>query len=136
MEIMLQETLDYNRRCAEFLKKPIKIYSDTPTITYYNFNNRMLTLNDMKFHSDWNLIIEVVEAIEKLGYQINITGNEVSIDSNIMSMKNISTQGIMNSSNISYFPTIISVTDEELSKKGAILKAINQFLIWYNEDNT
>jgi len=142
-----EEILEYNKRCALFLGytyypfvKEGKYPSGLPGWQLPKANFKLpetylgRTHRDLKFHSDWNWIMEVVEAIEKLGYQFDITGNEVGVNSNIMSMENISTGGTMNSYNRSYYPTIISVCEEEYSKKGAVVQAINQFLIWYNEN--
>lgn len=145
-----QEILEYNKRCAEFLTiseeieneliaypeqqySPLCSYANAAYVTDKEDNPENTVWNYCKFHSDWNWIMEVVEAIEKLSYQVDITGNEVGINSNIMSMRNITTGGTMNSYNEKYYPTIISVTEEEYSKKEAVVQAINQFLIWYNE---
>lgn len=131
-----EEILEYNKRCSKFLgqiSQPFKF----PQFEYIKSDGDYSDIffdNQLKFHTDWNWIIEVVEAIEKLGYQFDITDNEVGINSNIMSMENISTGGTMNSYNRSYYPTIISVCEEEYSKKEAVVQAINQFLIWYNEN--
>lgn len=125
-----EEILDYNKRCAEFLGWK----NDTFLLSKQIEKNTGLC--HLKYHSDWNWIMEVVEAIEKLGYQFDITGNEVGVNSNIMSMENISTGGTMNSYNRSYYPTIISICEEEYSKKDAVVQAINQFLIWYKENKT
>ena len=35
----------------------------------------------------------------------------------------------MNSHNQKYYPVIVTITDERLSKKEAVVQAINQFLI-------
>ena len=150
-----QETLEYNKRCAEFLgwketteqfkidwvgcktkerldrlnKQYIPILEKNGDVLFPDFNV-------INFHEDWNWIMEVVDAIEKLGYQFDITGNEVGVNSNIMTMENISTGGTMNSYNRSYYPTIISICEEEYSKKEAVVQAINQFLIWYNNEKS
>jgi hypothetical protein len=121
-----EEILEYNKKCAEFLEMEFEIHSNT-----WRYKDWITT--QLLFHLDWNWIMEVVEAIEKLGYQLDITGNEIGISSNIMSMRNIPTGGTMNSYNEKYYPTIISVTEEEYSKKEAVVQAINQFLIWRNE---
>ena len=146
---MTQEEInDYNRRCAEFLglkrgwwisqQKPLtddkKQWCDLDGKTF--LGSKVYFDKDLKFHSDWNWIMKVVEDIEELGYQFDITGNEVGVNSNIMSMENISTGGTMNSYNRSYYPTIISICEEDYSKKEAVVQAINQFLIWYNEQRT
>ena len=97
---------DYNKRCAEFLNLPrndeVAIYkmSEYP----YDF---------LKFHSDWNWIMEVVDAIDKIQHtQLDILGKYCRISS-----KGIDFQG-----------------SSKEDKKEAVVKAINQFLIWYNEN--
>lgn len=79
----------------------------------------------LKFDSDWNFIMEVVEAIEKLErtnvyfsktylgeYTIEITHNE----------------GIRE-----YLNKTKKVFIRSYSKQEAVVQAINQFLIWYNK---
>ena len=73
----------------------------------------------MRFHSDWNWIMEVVEAIEKLGYY---TKNECI-------------------RNVNYFNIYELKNNEETfygsgnnSKKEAVVQAIYQFLKWYNNE--
>lgn len=153
-----EEILEYNKKCAEFLGAEIqdvleRIYIDKMKDDEMIFHNHSVILQTyewngttnihyipfdmLQFHSDWNWIMKVVEAIEKLGYQFDITGNEVGVNSNTTSVRNIATGGTMNSYNEIYYPTIISVTEEEYSKKEAVVQAINQFLIWYsNEQRT
>ena len=139
-----EEILEYNKRCAEFLGK-IKKGHEFSLNPIYEFNKKLNSPDDtwattaysvdyMKFHLDWNWIMEVVNAIEKLGYQFDITGNEVGVNSNIMSMENIPTGGTMNSYNRSYYPTIISICEEDYSKKEAVVEAINSFLKFYNKN--
>ena len=74
-----QEIETYNRLCAEFLEweKCDTVYR---TVEYYN--NEKVVGNathpsHMKFHSNWNLIMEVVEAIEKLFDHPN---KEINVD--------------------------------------------------------
>lgn len=119
-----EEILEYNKRCAEFLTineelknelsaYPLQEYSylcsyansaficdreDNPSNTVWDY---------CKFHSDWNWIMEVVEAIEKLGHIVDIWNNVCVIP---------------------HLKKCISET-----KKEAVVQAINQFLIWYNK---
>ena len=127
-----EEILEYNKMCAEFLG--IKL-EDTYPINWKEFKHLFNSFEkSLKFHSDWNWIMEVVEAIEKLGHNFTVTCNEVYIDSNILSSRNVINGGVMNSHDEKYFPTIIQVTEEFFSKKQAVVQAINQFLIWYNKN--
>ena len=61
-----QEILEYNKRCAEFLgdEGMQEICSDN--------GHHYPSIDEMKFDSDWNWIMEVVEAIEKKGYDVFI----------------------------------------------------------------
>ena len=60
-----EEIFDYNKRCAEFLGKE---YNDNRIVTpYSHFSGQNPTgkvWEECKFHSDWNWIMEVVEAID------------------------------------------------------------------------
>lgn len=136
-----QEILDFNKRCAEFLganifedenrwyvrnwknpeHNPNKIVSSTPiTIwgTKEDTYNKILSeqLNEIhgrwgKFHLDWNWIMEVVEAI-------NMIPNSKNPSDTTLQTKRTNVQSILRSAN-----------------KKAVVQAINQFLIWYNENN-
>lgn len=103
-----KEIFEYNKRCAEFLDlhrdEEVAIYK--MTAYPYDF---------LKFHSDWNWIMEVVEAIEKLGYN-----RRVDIDSSHVLIQ------------YKEWYTLV----QKDSKKEAVVQAINQFLIWYNENSS
>ena len=113
-----EEILEYNKRCAEFLGKETKVYSDTPTLTHYRFNNSMLLTKDMKFHSDWNWIMEVVEAIEKIDRK-----DEHGL------FRLIRYGSSCNWNNLP--PSINGNTPKQ-----AVVEAINQFLIWYKKNKS
>lgn len=116
-----QESLEYNKRCALFLGA---IYSEQAEawgfgnaknigskmwhgVMYNNVIQAQRFEKELKFHSDWNWIMDVVEAIEKKAW-VNIKGCAVDI----------STIANLNA------PT----------KKEAVVEAINQFLIWYEQN--
>lgn len=119
-----KEILDYNRRCAEFLKVPNLKDAKGDLWDFLRTNQKIYSIRtrELTYHSDWNWIMEVCEAIEKLGYYTNI----LSADNN--SMK--------------HTMHINKVHEEEKytlfvdSKKEAVVRAINQFLIWYNENKS
>lgn len=124
-----QEINEYNKRCAEFLgwkyvssidvkegiyHTTIKAgwYSEIPKVLHYKINRHLYksrSLKHMYFHSDWNWIMEVIEAIEKLKYAFEIVGNYIHI-----------------------IGTGIYLVRE--TKKEAVVKAINQFLIWHEQN--
>ena len=116
-----EETLNFNKRCAEFLGA---IYSEQAEawgfgnaknigskmfhgVMYHNVIQAERFEKELKFHSDWNWIMEMVEAIEKKVW-VNIKGCAVDI----------STIANLNA------PT----------KKEAVVEAINQFLIWFEQN--
>lgn len=114
-----EEILGYNKRCAEFLgAEPI---SPKTKYSYFDFGEDWNTdfpflfqqtvhSNMLKFHSDWNWIMDVVEAIENKVAWVNIKGCAVDIS------------------------TIANTSAS--SKKEAVVEAINKFLIWYNENKS
>lgn len=60
-----QEILDYNKRCAAFLGG---VYDSDMTRYWFHLPIKWdglfaPTTEELKFHSDWNWIMEVVEAI-------------------------------------------------------------------------
>lgn len=117
-----EEIKNYNRLCAEFLDYIIKSKNE-----WYNYEQAWLpkgkthyALEQLKFHSDWNWIMEVVEAIEKLKYCVNVTFHSKS---RIHSCCVYNEKG-----------ELISMREgNRISKKEAVVQSINQFLIWYNE---
>lgn len=108
-----EETLQYNKRCVDLLPFNYRNQSKYWIIYKYNDNSffgknrRYLAVNNLKFHSDWNWIMEVVEAIEKKAW-VNIKGCAVDIS------------------------TIVNLNAP--TKKEAVVEAINQFLIWYEQN--
>lgn len=112
-----QEILDFNKRCAEFLGKE---YSDNRIVTpYTHFSGQNPTgkvWEECRYHSDWNWIMEVVEAIEKLDYDVVIAKTSCSIWIGGTSYSGSS--------------------KDCKTKKEAVIQAINQFLIWYNEQRS
>lgn len=107
-----QETLEYNKRCAEFMGYKCSINGQYELPNMMTFppkkksnlchTAKVCCVEDMQFHSDWNWIMEVVNTIEKVAW-VNIKGCAVDI----------STIANLNA------PT----------KKEAVVEAINQFLI-------
>ena len=137
-----EEILDYNRRCAEFLGCVEHSYpssmgtpfhgrrvwmsptsSDGKTRTFY------CVVGEEHFHSDWNWIMEICEAIEDIQikeqyiYSVQPRGSACEIK--------CSTQYSLAFDN--EMPCIYEIAK---SKKEAVVQAINQFLIWYNENKS
>jgi hypothetical protein len=70
---------------------------------------------DLKFHSDWNWLMEVVEKIESLNYEVVIQNHICHIE--MLLMDNI-------------------VVSEDIPKIEAVYKACISFVKWYNENKT
>jgi hypothetical protein len=101
-----KEIENYNRLCAEFLGW--KNLNDDSFPEYIDKLGNFYPLKELTFDSDWNWIMEVVDAIEKLGHTVDIWNN------------------------VCVIPHLKKSIGE--SKKEAVVQAINQFLIWYNEN--
>ena len=130
------EILQYNKRCALFLGA---IYSEAAEawgfgnaknigskmfqgVMYHNVIEAERFEKELKFHSDWNWMMEVVEAIEKLIFNVRITIACVTIEN-----------AFDNNSNLSPIYKFHSIQGEFQTKKEAVVQAINQFLIWYEQ---
>lgn len=117
-----EEILDYNKRCAEFLNAKYEpeshryVFQKQLTDTEYTLRKSTRHHREqMCFHSDWNWIMEVVEAIEQL--------------------ENVRVKMLQNSCDIFVIDKDKFITVTKTSKQEAVVEAINQFLIWYNENN-
>jgi hypothetical protein len=120
-----EEILEYNRRCTELLFPELIDIDDTGIwgINTYLIENKKSKYEilsghwsnifidiDLKFHSDWNWIMEVVEVVLKLP---NIKKQEDTTQQS----KRIVMQAYLGRAN-----------------KEAVVQAINQFLIWYENE--
>lgn len=108
--------------CAEFLGAELYIpkpwYCFPKYQEHYYFKGRYesnrFTIKMLKFHSDWNWIMEMVENIvEKTKFK--------TIDE---------------CSEYEWYATIGVTRLTITSKKEAVVQAINQFLIWNENNNT
>jgi hypothetical protein len=109
---MTQEEIDnYNCLCAKFLGW---VYNEQTNFWNEDMRHDFSFLEDydLKFHSDWNWIMEVVEAIK------NTTNPREHSDTT--------------------FSTLRFEIQTHLGRanKEAVIETINQFLIWYNENKT
>ena len=104
-------TTENNKLIAEFLE--FNLTTDGIQTLYYDKQNSLKALP--KFHNDWNWLMQVVEKIEKLGFNSKIESLEhtrVSIG-----------DGKLN--------TLIQVDKE--TKIDAVYNACVTFIEWYNE---
>jgi len=111
---------EYNRLCVEFIG--LKCHEPSGYWTLPTFmDGDGWTMTDMKFHSDWNWIMQVVEKIESLLHRPNELDTPIYCVTNFRNIVKIET-----------------VNDEIVwvkrsSKKEAFIQAIWEFLQWYNE---
>lgn len=147
-----KEIQEYNKRCAEFLGYVNTTPTDKDFNIHENNKGKMIETNFTNiFTNDWNAIMEVVEKIEEVGsYYIM----EVKCFSSFIIEKNSIKYYYQKdgkfllhlelipfiSENVWKHPMfkehIIQVFDfKNKTKKEAVVQAINQFLIFYNENN-
>lgn len=120
----LTEKQEYNKRCAEFLggeyrRKESLTYEPKGRWYIDQFPDAEQDYN-LKFYSDWNWIMEVVEKIEKLDYWVCIQNTYAGIG------KRNDEQPV-----IGYSYSSLTIT-----KKEAVVSTINKFLIWYSLNDT
>lgn len=60
---MNNEILEGNKLIAEFLGIKTKVYSDSPSMVYYDYNGFMNTVEQMKYHSSWDWLCPVYTKI-------------------------------------------------------------------------
>lgn len=124
-----EEILEFNKRCAEFLKIPnLKDYKGDAW-DFKRTGHLIYTIrtSELRFHSDWNLIMEVVEAIEKIGETSERYGVIVDITTTHVNIRYSNIRG--RSSNF-----IVDFKLQPSDKKDAVVSVMNDFLIWYNEN--
>ncbi len=115
-----EEILQYNKRCAEFLGKK---YQNNLIVGYYTHFSRQNPTGEVweecKFHFDWNWIMEVVEAIQKVIIKDN---DEFCIEFY---------EGLPNEPRT--FVSFMNTKTESEDPKEAVVQAIDEFLIWYGK---
>lgn len=103
---------EYNKMCAEVLGWEFQHgYYNPDHLHEYSFK----TDKSLKFHSDWNWIMEVVENIE------NLYGGAVQFE-------------ISDESCLVAMPSVFSEYYVMDTKKDAVVQAIWGFLNWYKEN--
>lgn len=97
MKEMEQESIiENNKTIAEFMGVKTKVYSDTPTVTYWDFNGFMKKESDMKYHTSWDWLMPVVEKIRTIGFKFIIgDSNRVTVYNKDYDWRNGSTSDSM-----------------------------------------
>lgn len=80
-------------------------------------NQLIVNANDLRYHCDWNWIMEVVEKIEKL----DVTTNGFWIYRNVVTIDNA-------------YIIINRSSNPVQNKKEAVYKAVISFIDWHNEN--
>ena len=107
-------TTENNILLAEFLGKHIKEGKNYHE--FFAINSKLYSTDELKFHNDWNWLMQVVEKIESIGFWVEILGG----------VHNVCQIGTTNEEN-----SFIYLDDEV--KIEAVYNACIKFVKWYNE---
>lgn len=122
MDIFKEKKVKFDTAIAYFLGWRINnSYPDKDRV--WTKGNGVELDTTFKFSSDWNVLNEVVEAIEKLGYNFHIHQARVLID--------INDEGLINGIEDPEIEIRSSIVD--FNKKMAVYYAVAKFALWYNE---
>ena len=135
---MIQEKIhEFNKRCALFLDGTDNTFNhyffpmenDEVNLSFDIFDETLFSNNggstwkikDLKFHSDWNWIMKVVEKIQKTNLVV-IINKYCRIHETTKTTFNdiIAVKGV-------------KIFSEVISTKEAVIQTINEFLIFYYE---
>jgi len=118
---------EFNKLCAEFFEWEFvykKGYVNGYSTIINNFiGSEYVPIIHLKFHSDWNWIMEVVEKIE------HIKKYSIGIDSH----PSYGTSVLIQHAHINGVYDLVIKESTHWNKKEAVVEAIWQFLNWYNE---
>jgi hypothetical protein len=111
-------TTENNQLIASFLGQTSTIY-DFPQFGYINSRgdwSDTFSASELKFHKDWNWLMEVVDKIESLDFNFNITSRDATV------LKN---HGAI-------YQTLIYRIDGTKKIK-AVYNTCVEFIKWYNQ---
>jgi len=123
-----REEIEFNKRCAKFIGW-VKLNEDSGMLNweslYKNNHGDYVSISNMKFHSDWNFIMEVVEKIQNTLVSTDdlIGGGQVLIFNDCCKI-----------SPYKHDSKSVFVEIKDNLKKG-VTEAIDKFLILYYENN-
>jgi len=116
------ETTENNKLIAEFMGYVLN--DNTGVTVYYNDKTcEVLDPDKLKFHSDWNWLMEVVEKIEKLGYWTECRKQLGGVRFVIGDEKDFKNEK----------PPIVNVYKD--LKIEAVYTTCVEFIEWYNQQN-
>ena len=115
-----KEIIEYNKKCAEFMGMIYDNHNDQPN-KYWELTDKQnfisqkpyLQDKDLKFHSDWNWVIGIIARITL-----------VAKENNHNKKYDEQWRLLFDYESYSFFSGNIE----------SIIKAINQFLIWYEQN--
>ena len=107
------KTLENNKLIAEFLGYIDNGCSEDGFLMH-PITNYDVEISGLKYHEDWNWLMEIVEKIESLGYRIEI-------------VKHICRIYLSNKETI--------VISENIPKIEAVYSTVVEFIKWYNNQN-
>lgn len=154
-----QEINEYNKRCAEFLGilyglRQNGIVKEESKVRIRGIldleETKGLHINHCKFHSDWNWIHEVIDALEELGsYTImgikqkgafKIEGDKVEFyfNPNQQLLLHLQVRPFIHEYTWKHpmYKNHITSSCKGKTKKEAVVQAIDEFLIWYEQSKT
>jgi hypothetical protein len=109
----MKNIIENNKLIAEFLNLTSQVIFEQVFIVSENGKTKFYKKDELKFHSDWNWLMEVVEKIESLGYRIEI-------------VKHICRVYLSDKETI--------IISENIPKIEAVYNACIEFIKWYNEN--
>jgi len=115
-------TTENNKLIVDFLGIEYSNNNETFCIPSFGFMNVKgdfqtdFTIGQLKFHKDWNWLMEVVEKIESLDYNFNITSGDATVLIN---------HGVIYQTNIYRI--------DGTNKIQAVYNTCVEFIKWYNE---
>lgn len=122
-----QEIFEYNKLCAEFLGWKIidGIITYIPEKNNFQHEVGYSAKGFLQFHSDWNWIEEILNAIESKGFSY-ILKSDIYDNKRMYTLKFYDKVGDL---------IFISCKEKKYSdKKKAVVFAIYQFLKWYKNE--
>lgn len=118
METLTKQVIEGNTLIARFMELPEHEDTDDNLMFEYIEDNLWYP-KDLKYHSSWAWLMPVVETIDRIGFDVQISRISVKI-SEILDNEN----------------PIVSLVCGDISKKIEIVwLAVIEFITWYNSKN-